>query len=63
MKTKQKQRCDEEKNKRDEMNAILLTLVDEQRHLAAIIKQLKQEFNRNDELTREYKVLLSRNIP
>lgn len=60
LKAKQKQRCDEEKSRRDEMNGSLLALVDEQRHFAAIIKQLKQEFSRNDELSREYKVLVAR---
>lgn len=63
LKAKQKQRCDEEKAKRDQMNASLGTLVEEQRHLAAINKQLKQEFSRNDELTREYKVLLTLDQP
>lgn len=58
LKTKQKLRCDEEKAKRDQMNASSLALVDEQRHLAAIIKQLKQEFSRNDELNREYKAVV-----
>lgn len=57
LKSKQRVRCDEEKRRRDQMNDILLGHVDEQRHLAAIIKQLKQEFSRNDELNREYKVL------
>lgn len=60
LKLKQKQRCDEEKSRRDEMNGSLLALVDEQRYLAAIIKQLKQEFSRNDELSREYKVLIAK---
>lgn len=60
LKLKQKQRCDEEKSRRDEMNGSLLALVDEQRHLAAIIKQLKQEFSRNDELSREYRVLVAK---
>lgn len=55
---KQRLRCDEEKAKRDQMNGTQLALVDEQRHLAAIIKQLKHEFGTNDELQREYKVLL-----
>lgn len=57
LKTKQRLRCDAEKVKKEEMNAASLALVEENRHLAAIIKQLKQEFSRNDELQREYKVL------
>lgn len=57
LKTKQRLRCDAEKAKKEEMNTASLALVEENRHLAAIIKQLKQEFSRNDELQREYKVL------
>lgn len=60
LKMKQKQKSDTEKTKRDEMNAVLLRMVDEERHLAAAIKQLKQEFNSNDELNREYKALLAK---
>lgn len=60
LKMKQKQKSDTEKARRDEMSQVLLRMVDEQRHLASAVKQLKQEFNRNDELNRELKSLLAK---
>lgn len=59
MKQKQKLKCDEDKSRRDKLNDALLYLVDEQRRLASIVKQLQYEFTRNDELTREIQKIKS----
>lgn len=58
MKNKVKLKCEEEKIKRDVLNAQLLQLVEQQRKYVAIMKQFIKECERNENLMREWKNLL-----
>lgn len=57
MTNKRRTKVNEEKERRDQLNEKLILLVDEQRRLAGIIKQLKIEFKTSDALTKEYQKL------
>lgn len=54
---KVKSKCEEEKLKRDTLNAQLLQLVEQQRKYAATLKQFTKECERNEELMRKWKSL------
>ncbi|XP_049277339.1 coiled-coil domain-containing protein 93 isoform X2 [Anopheles funestus] len=56
-KAKLKKKCDDEKAKRDGLNAQLLCLVEQQRKYAATVKQLTMECQRNETLMQHLKVL------
>ncbi|KAL9707008.1 hypothetical protein quinque_010526 [Culex quinquefasciatus] len=49
-KTKVQKKCDDERAKRDALNAQLLALVEQQRKYAATVKQLTAECQRNEVL-------------
>ncbi|XP_055637775.1 coiled-coil domain-containing protein 93 isoform X2 [Toxorhynchites rutilus septentrionalis] len=53
-KTKVKRKCDDERAKRDGLNAQLLCLVEQQRKYAATVKQLTVECQRNEALLARY---------
>jgi hypothetical protein len=57
-KVKVKSKCDEEKLKRDHLNAQLLALVDQQRKYAAAIKQFTSECQRNEALHLKLKSMM-----
>lgn len=56
-KTKVKKKCDDERAKRDGLNAQLLCLVEQQRKYAATVKQLTAECQRNEALLRRHQLL------
>ncbi|XP_052894356.1 coiled-coil domain-containing protein 93 [Anopheles moucheti] len=56
-KAKLKKKCDDEKAKRDGLNAQLLCLMEQQRKYAATVKQLTMECQRNETLMQHLKVL------
>uniref|UniRef100_A0A182QIS9 Coiled-coil domain-containing protein 93 n=1 Tax=Anopheles farauti TaxID=69004 RepID=A0A182QIS9_9DIPT len=56
-KIKLKKKCDDEKSKRDGLNAQLLCLVEQQRKYAATVKQLTMECQRNEVLMQHLKAL------
>uniref|UniRef100_A0A182NAN8 Coiled-coil domain-containing protein 93 n=1 Tax=Anopheles dirus TaxID=7168 RepID=A0A182NAN8_9DIPT len=56
-KIKLKKKCDDEKAKRDGLNAQLLCLVEQQRKYAATVKQLTMECQRNEALMQHLKAL------
>lgn len=49
-KTKVKNKCDDEKAKRDGLNGQLLCLVEQQRKYAAVVKQYSIECQKNEDL-------------
>uniref|UniRef100_A0A1B0CP69 Coiled-coil domain-containing protein 93 n=1 Tax=Lutzomyia longipalpis TaxID=7200 RepID=A0A1B0CP69_LUTLO len=57
MKLKIKNKCDDEKARRDGLNEQLLIQIDQQRKLATAVKQLQLECKRNDELQEKLKSL------
>lgn len=52
-----KKKCDDERAKRDGLNAQLLCLVEQQRKYAATVKQLTAECQRNEALLRRHQLL------
>lgn len=54
-KIKVKNKCDDEKAKRDGLNAQLLCLVEQQRKYVAAVKQFTTECQRNEELLKRLK--------
>lgn len=54
---KVKNKCDEEKSKRDSLNAQLLLLIEQQRKYAAMLKQFTKECDVNEQLLNELKIL------
>uniref|UniRef100_A0AAG5DWR8 Coiled-coil domain-containing protein 93 n=1 Tax=Anopheles atroparvus TaxID=41427 RepID=A0AAG5DWR8_ANOAO len=56
-KGKLKKKCDDEKAKRDGLNAQLICLVEQQRKYAATVKQLTMECQRNEALLQHLKAL------
>lgn len=56
-KIKVKNKCEEEKVKRDALNSQLLSLVEQQRKYAATLKQFTKECERNEQLLREMQSL------
>lgn len=56
-KTKVKNKCDDEKAKRDGLNAQLLCLVEQQRKYAAAVKQFTSDCKRNEDLMLRLKSL------
>ncbi|XP_055598049.1 coiled-coil domain-containing protein 93 [Uranotaenia lowii] len=50
-------KCEEERSKRDSLNAQLLALVEQQRKYAATVKQLTVECQRNDALLKQLQLL------
>lgn len=60
-KSKVKKKCDDERAKRDGLNAQLLCLVEQQRKYAATVKQLTVECQRNEALLKRFQQLQAEN--
>lgn len=56
-KLKIKNRLETEKSKRDELNAQLSTLVEQQRKYTVVLKQFTKDCERNEHLVKELKAL------
>lgn len=56
--TKVKNKCDEEKEKRDSLNEQLLLLIEQQRKYASALKQFTDKCSMNQQLMNELKTMI-----